>query len=274
MAVVAQRAVPINFAMPVSTRMSHSTHINVSICVHCGPVRVRVALLDCTLLTGSNAPHYIVQRHVSFKGDQDSHLDGIIVASQKKHIDDSALKDRTLVPFFDSPVEASVLQPLQGRSAHKKPYHDNAPVQKQRKGTGKPATGTMQVVEDASNGIGKQGKNKAKKSSSPRQMSPEASPNASRKHHRDPSYRSLPGLATNAHIAQSVSGRQSPPRKRQEHTHDSATSMGPMPPAPAALKFAGPAFTNSPKPDALPIPTTSLLRMHEAADRLAAGLML
>ena len=235
-----------------------------------------VLLFGCTLLKGSMLPLVDLQRHVSFKGDQDSHLDGLIVASQKKQIDDFSLKDRALVPFFDSPVEASVLQPLQGKPAHKKSHQDNVQVHSQRKANGKPATSPVQV-EDSGFVNAKQRKGKGNKNaSSPKQMqiaAAEVVSNAGRKHHRDPSYRNLPSLAVHAHSGPTVSGRQSPPRKRQEYnTHDSATSMGPI--APAAVKFAGPAFTNSPMPDSLPIPTTSLLRMHEAADRLAAGLML
>ncbi len=85
--------------------------------------------------------------------------------------------------------------------------------------------------------------------------------------------------------------RQSPPRKRSEPAHtmralaaasDSAGAAlrspggGPRVAAPrgsAPTKFAGPAFTNSPTPDCLPIPTSSLL-LAEAADGLRARLSL
>lgn len=177
---------------------------------------------------------------MSFKGDQESHLTELILASQtKKPTDDAVLKERALVPFFDSPLDSAALQPLSGKAGAKK----GAAPDKGRKSSAQPMT-----VDSAGAKAPRR-----KKGAKPAEGGA-APDHPNRKHHRDPSYRSLPGLAPTASTGggAAVSGRQSPPRKRQESQfYDTASS--------APSRFAGPAFTLSPMPDTLPIPTTSLL---------------
>ena len=99
-----------------------------------------------------------------------------------------------------------------------------------------------------------------------------------RKHRRDPSAKNLPQLAATASSARALPAKAAAqaaaasalkPRAVVRPVN-SAASLTPVrvstPPAPNPLsgsKFAGPAFTNSPTPDSLPIPTSSLL-MAEA----------
>jgi hypothetical protein len=99
---------------------------------------------------------------------------------------------------------------------------------------------------------------------------PRGAPGSAKKHQREASGVAAPGSST--------SQRQSPLRKRPEgaapvdmHTLAAASAAASAslrtPPKPAVKaahpglpsKFAGPAFTNSPTPDSLPIPTSSLL---------------
>lgn len=129
-----------------------------------------------------------------------------------------------------------------------------------------------------------------------------------RKHHRDPSVKSLPALAATASTERQASmsapaGRASPPRKRVETNNGTskptpgssgnrrkgdsprelcgpssgATTVALPQPVLAhsasASRFAGPTFTNSPTPDCLPLPTSSLL-MAQAAEQLRATLQL
>jgi hypothetical protein len=222
-----------------------------------------------------------LQRHTSsFKGDQDSHLNDLIVASQTKQIDNVVLKERHLVPFFDTHVEPAALQPLQGSkkkgsNQHQQHQHGNTQYSTQcntnanNKQQRKPKT----VVDDAgmASAIPKPPRKGGKKAAA-KQATDDAAQHQSRKHHRDPSSKHLPGLAlpgggTIPAPPSTSERRQSPPRKRQEQNfYDTASSM--------PAKFAGPAFTNSPMPDDLPLPTTSLLLMNEAADRMAQGLLL
>lgn len=193
------------------------------------------------------------------------------------------------MPFFDTHVEPAALQPLQGSkkkdsNLHQQHQHDSqytSTSNKQhqpRKSNIKTATN----VDDAGMASAipkppsrKGGKNNKTAASAAKQANDTAQ-RRSRKHHRDPSSKHLPGLAlpgggtipaASTQQVPSSSGRQSPPRKRQEQNFYDTASSNPA-------KFAGPAFTNSPMPDDLPIPTTSLLLMHEAADRMAQGLML
>ena len=223
-----------------------------------------------------------MQRHTtSFKGDQDSHLNDLIVASQTKQVDNVLLKERHLVPFFDTQVEPAALQPLQKKKGisnqHQQHQHDTTASNKKQRKPNTKSAGHV-AIEDSSLAAAlppkprKGGKNN-KTVTAVKQVNDTAQHhNQSRKHHREPSSKNLSGLAlpgggTIPAPVPATSGRQSPPRKRQEQNfYDSTASM--------PAKFAGPAFTNSPMPDDLPIPTTSLLLMHEAADRMAQGLML
>lgn len=228
---------------------------------------------------------FSLQRHTSsFKGDQDSHLNDLVVASQTKQIDDVVLKERHLVPFFDTHVEPAALQPLQGSkkkgsNQHQQHQHDTQYTSNKQHQQRRPNVKTAANVDDAgmASAIPKPPPRKGgKNNKTAAKQANDTAQHESRKHHRDPSSKHLPGLAlpgggaipaSSSPSAPATSGRQSPPRKRQEQNfYDTASSL--------PAKFAGPAFTNSPMPDDLPIPTTSLLLMHEAADRMAQGLML
>lgn len=186
------------------------------------------------------------------------------------------------MPFFDTHVEPAALQPLQGTSQkkgsnqHQQHQHDNQYTNVGGKKQRKPNSKTGAVVDDAGPASAipkpprKGGKN-TKPPAAAKQANDASAQHQSRKHHRDPSSKHLPGLALpgggTIPAPATSERRQSPPRKRQEQNfYDTASTMPP--------KFAGPAFTNSPMPDDLPIPTTSLLLMNEAADRMAHGLML
>lgn len=159
------------------------------------------------------------------------------------------------MPYFDSlDADTSVFAPLQSRAPSKKamahqPALYASSSQPKSEGKGPKRTG--------SGGKGKPGQQQS-------QQPAGGQPN--RKHHRDPSQKNLTSLAAEPAAPQASSRRQSPPRKRQEHI-DAAY------PAEPSSKFAGPAFTISPMPDSLPIPTTSLL-MTQAADRMKSGLVI
>ncbi len=185
------------------------------------------------------------------------------------------------MPFFDTHVEPAALQPLQGTSQkkgsnqHQQHQHDNQYTNVGGKKQRKPNSKTVAVVDDAgpASAIPKPPRKGGKNTKPPAaaKQANDAAQHQSRKHHRDPSSKHLPGLALpgggTIPAPATSERRQSPPRKRQEQNfYDTASTMPP--------KFAGPAFTNSPMPDDLPIPTTSLLLMNEAADRMAHGLML
>ena len=127
----------------------------------------------------------------------------------------------------------------------------------------------------------------AEMSSPPQLASAQRKPRSGGKKH---ALDATPGGAAPAATKPAGAGqRQSPPRKRPEPAIDmrqlAATAAagaallrtpGGAKPAPRAAlptKFAGPAFTNSPTPDCLPIPTSSLL-LAEAAEGLRSRLTL
>ncbi len=71
------------------------------------------------------------------------------------------------------------------------------------------------------------------------------------------------------------SGSSKPRSPTQEHA-EYVVSLATPPRVAAelpAVRFAGPAYTNSPTPDSLPIPTSSLLAQH-AAESLRSRLMI
>ncbi|EFN54092.1 hypothetical protein CHLNCDRAFT_136216 [Chlorella variabilis] len=246
--------------------------------------------------------HTLVSVH-SFKGDQAHLLDKLIAASQRKEVPTEALKERTLVPFFDSSdASATSFQSLQAgrrpaatkpltvpkqpqaalqhglkRHAHERssahlassPPKKEAEVVQAKHQRGKPAASA------ASSG----GKGAAAGSSSDTEASSARKPRpaSGKKHQRE--------VAARAAAPSGGSQRASPPRKRPEHaaTHARAPAAASAlrtpakgtkaAPAAPSSKFAGPAFTNSPTPDSLPIPTSSLL-LQEAADGLRSRLTL
>lgn len=263
----------------------------------------------------------------SFKGDGDLLLDKLIAASQRKEAPMESLKERTLVPFFDSSeASAATFQSLQPgrhpaasrpvavpaspagsphglkRHAHERssahlagsPPKKESEVVKakhQRRG-GKQAASATGTSPASSGGKPSGGSHSDSETTSARKPrggavatkpAPTASPAVllalGKKHQR-----AATGSGPQAQ-------RQSPPSKRAEPMMDMAQLAAasaaagamlrtpgnkgakPVAAAPATTKFAGPAFTISPTPDCLPLPT-SLLMMGEAADGLAARLTL
>lgn len=195
------------------------------------------------------------------------------------------MQERTLVPFFDS-EEASdtTFQPLQpsrrsptkpaavlpGKGGHglKRHAHERSSPQL----AGSPPNKEAELVKARHQRRGKQAASAG--SGSDTDASTARKPRASgpangRKHQLDGAPRSA---APGGGSAQ----RQSPQRKSPDHNADldmvqlaaasaaAATSLRTPGKAPSLAsllpsKFAGPAFTNSPTPDCLPIPTSSLL---------------
>lgn len=179
------------------------------------------------------------------------------------------LRERALVPYFDAgdasgPPSGAPLQkrlgPRKGLASHPiDALADSLGAGQAQPRGARGAAGSPPKENQAQPG----GKQKKRGGAKQPQAQPQEA-GSSRKHHRDPSAKNLPGLAAAPPAAP-------PPRKRQEQGGVDT------PPQPAGLKpsarFAGPAFTNSPMPDTLPIPTTGLL-MHQAAERMQASLML
>lgn len=190
------------------------------------------------------------------------------------------LVERTLVPYFDAPVDGSSMLPLQKKQASAKnsqggAHHiSHAPAHKHHRnitnGTSSSpttdATGSGSPAASKTNS--RKGKGKKQDAEKAQQAAHNPAPNA-RKHHRDPSHKHLPYLASSN--PSTTSGRASPPRKRQEGSLQGDVT-GPAR-QPLTPRFAGPAFVNSPMPDSLPIPAT-LLGMQDTADRMRSGLVL
>lgn len=237
----------------------------------------------------------------SFKGDKEMHLDKLIQASQRKVVNDFSLSERQLVPYFDgsmAKIDEAHCQPLQQRS-HLGAKHTNAgatPPSKNSKQSNSHSTpitsGGAQRKrgdrmekknQEALNSNVKQNakaentnsnananstphstrKSKGKKSTNGESTVVPAQQRAAglRKHNRDPSQKQL-------QISEDVPLARSPRVKR--HVVDAINEPSTV----SAARFAGPAFVNSPTPDSLPIPTTSLLALYETVDRIQAGLVL
>ncbi|KAL4440315.1 hypothetical protein ABPG75_003316 [Micractinium tetrahymenae] len=249
--------------------------------------------------------HAMEHVHRSFKGDNDMLVDRLIAASARKEVATESLVERALVPFFDSSdASAASFQALQPgrRGAASKPVpvpgglkrhaHDRSSLHL----AGSPPRKEGEVLQakharrgskpssSASSGGRSGGDSDVEMASPPAQQRKPRS--GGKKHQRDG------GAAKPAAPAPAgPSGqRQSPLRKRPEPALDmralaaasaaagaALRTPGGAPKAasrwPAPAKFAGPAFTNSPTPDCLPIPTSSLL-LAEAADGLRARLTL
>ena len=235
----------------------------------------------------------------SFKGDKEMHLDKLIQASQRKVVDDFSLSERQLVPFFDgsmAKIDEAHCQPLQQRS-HLGVKHTNGatPPSKNIKHSNSHSTPiasgaqrkrgdrTEKKNQEALNGNVKQNvkaentnansntnstphstrKSKGKKSTNGESTVVPSQQRAAglRKHNRDSSQKQL-------QISEDVPLARSPRVKR--HVVDAISELSTV----SSARFAGPAFVNSPTPDSLPIPTTSLLALHETVDRIQAGLVL
>lgn len=157
-----------------------------------------------------------MQRH-SFKGDQAAHLDKLIAASQRPDVNEAQIRERTLVPYFDMEVGGvAAFEPLQRHGSSPKKEHKV--LQAKKKATPGPTPPTGQLSGEA--------------------QAP------SRKHQRDPSAKNLQAMGS------ATQQQQNHQPKRQEVQRQ---KQPPRPPT--APKYAGPAFTNSPTPDALPLPS-------------------
>lgn len=246
----------------------------------------------------------------SFKGDDATLLDRLILASQIPTATPSSLQERILVPYFDSSDSAAcsfaIMQQQAGsrhgakpltvpglkRHAHERstanlsgspPKKENEVVQaKHLRQRGAAAAkqaasaSTTTTVVTGSKGGGNSG------SGSDSEMT-SAPQHAQRK--------ARSGKAATATTPQPQAGRKQGNKQaaatatadmRQLSAASVAAGAALRTPgssnkgrggSPAVYKFAGPAFTNSPMPDSLPIPTSSLL-FQEAAEGLCARLTL
>lgn len=243
----------------------------------------------------------------SFKGDQDGHVEQLIVASMNKQIHDHELRDRPLVPFFDGIGADTSFEPLQKR-AH--PHKSASQAISNGKHTASfDHHGLKRSVNDRSNahltdGSGsppkkenqvvkaKHRRNKGGAGATTSNGMP-ATPGAPK--HSKSAAKNAAALASDhtngthsdgelsAHTASKGAKQRDggkPPRpapsKSSAHLDVHSTSADGTPSKGNGFrttKFAGPAFTNSPMPDSLPIPTTSLL-LQEAAERMRSRLLL
>lgn len=226
-----------------------------------------------------------------FKGDHELLVDRLVVASQKKQVDDSLLQERVLVPFFEpSDMSHTTFEPLERRSRKSPP-----PAAQQHLGlkrnAGERSGASLSSSPKKENHLAKQRRSGAKpvpaaagrraayhsdselssttnlmrtfSTVSDGQTKPVNSPARGQRKHARQHADSLPAASAAGLPRRSAS----PPHKR-EHLPNS-----PMGQYGLAGKFAGPSFCNSPTPDSLPIPTTTLL-MQQAVDSIRSRLTL
>ncbi|GAB4814146.1 hypothetical protein N2152v2_001192 [Parachlorella kessleri] len=222
-----------------------------------------------------------------FKGDHELLVDRLVVASQKKQVDDSLLQERVLVPFFEpSDLSKTTFEPLERRSRRSPP-----PAQQHhglKRNAGERSGGSLSSSPKKENHLAKQRRSGAKavpaaigrraayhsdselssttnlmrtfSTVSDGQTKPANSPARGQRKHARQHAESVPTAAAAVLPRRSPS----PPHKRE---HLPSSPMGQY------GKFAGPSFCNSPTPDSLPIPTTTLL-MQQAADSIRSRLTL
>lgn len=191
----------------------------------------------------------------SFKGDQDIHVDRLIVSSKMKEVQASELQERELVPYFgadESGVAASA--PLQKR-----------PNKKQQAA---PANGAHHGLK---RNVGERSAPSLAAAGSPKKENGQPA-----KHQRQggSKQQQQPAAAAAAPApgAQQQQGKKKGAQRKGNGAQGTPARAAPLPP-PVASKFAGPAFTNSPTPECLPIPTSRFL-MQDAADHLRSRLTL
>lgn len=245
----------------------------------------------------------------SWKGDDDMLVDRLIAASRMKQVSTESLVERTLVPYFDSSdVSAGCFQSLGRAAPATKPLavpcglkrHANersnaslagSPPRKEGKvvqakharRAGKAAALPSGSGASASTTSG--GRRGSNSGSDTEMTSPLAStrkPRSSggKKHALAAAGAFKPALSDGS-SSQRKRGEPAAIDMRQLAAASAAASSvlrtpgskGSAPRAPFPMKFAGPAFTNSPTPDCLPIPTSSLL-LAEAAESLRSRLTL
>lgn len=209
----------------------------------------------------------------AFKGDHELFLDRLVVSSQKKHVEDKQLLERQLVPFFESSNSSKAsYEPLERVARKSLPAHGHG----LKRNAGERSGNNLASTPSKKDPQTRQGKHRrGAKSQGVKPQGPQANSD------------SEVSTSTFVRIGSSDSA-SSPLRPQQKHTPTATLGdmgMASSPPSPlnseehcSSLnadynKFAGPAFCNSPTPDCLPIPTTSLL-MQEAADSLQSQLML
>ena len=297
-------------------------------------VRACYAVLVTFLINCSKHVCNSLRQRASFKGDQDSHVDELVVASQKREINAGVLKERTLVPYFnDADIATGMLdEPLESKkrsesgrmsqfraSSNKTKHPPGKTPQRRGKSYSKSSSGKSSGDEssesDSSNTRSSaRTRNGEKQEGSSRHYQPLPSTagnmalspstnkkggkgsHGSKKHNRDPSHKSLTDMSDR-------SGSNGRPRKRYEnenghgngdpsslpsHIRHNATSSSRAAVTgdysnimsssadsltPGGQRFAGPAFTLSPTPDTLPLPT-SLLIADATADKIRSNLVL
>jgi hypothetical protein len=136
-------------------------------------------------MTDTSPIPFPLQPRRSFKGDQEAHIDRLVAACQKHEVGTAEIKERPLVPFFDTSSDPSAFKSLEQFSSMGIKKENASSKLKHSKST----DGKQQQQQQ-------QGKKK---------------------------------------------------KKAAQHQHRSNSA------------YAGPAFTISPTPDSLPIPTSSLL---------------
>lgn len=241
----------------------------------------------------------------SFKGDDAKLLDKLILASQIPTATPASLQERTLVPYFDSSDSAdssfAMLQrqpggrhgakplavPAHGaglkRHAHERssahlsgspPKKENEVVQAkhQRQRAAKQAASASTTT---AGGKGSGSGSDSEMSSAPQQRKARGAKGGAAPQAQAP--QQPQGKKQGKQVAAAAAATAD---MRQLAAASSAAGAALRTPGSGKgagkglpLKFAGPAFTNSPMPDSLPIPTSSLL-LQEAAEGLRSRLTL
>lgn len=235
----------------------------------------------------------------SFKGDKETHLDKLIHASQKKMVDDIQLSERQLIPYFDeamAEIDEARCQPLQLQQRRKSQHQMKAATPQTGKVHSTPVDNAQRKRGDRTDKKHQEGLNsKVKAENTNNNVSPNSTRKAKgkkatngdslhpqqkaglRKHHRDPSQKQLHTFSADgpSAVVQSNLSHATPPRVKRHvvnEANEANESSGSA--ALGTARFAGPAFVNSPTPESLPIPTGSLLALHETVDKIQAGLVL
>jgi hypothetical protein len=178
----------------------------------------------------------------SFKGDADGHLEKLIAASQPRAAAAAApAAGRALVPYFDGGGAASPGEALQGRPAH-------AGL---KRGAGERSAAQLAAgsAPAAAATAAPKARRRGKKKGA-------AAADATAAEH--PPQQPAKAAAAGNNNGNGDSGNSGPTAA------DRARHMA------KSQSFAGPAFSVSPMPDSLPIPTSSLLAAATAAHHHAA----
>jgi hypothetical protein len=187
------------------------------------------------------------KQQASFKGDADGHLEKLIAASQPRAAAAAApAAGRALVPYFDGGGAASPGEALQGRPAH-------AGL---KRGAGERSS--AQLAADSVPATAAAAAPKARRRGGKKGAAAAAAAAAAERPPQQPAKAAAKGGKKDAAAGNSNSGNSGPTAA------DRARHMA------KSQSFAGPAFSVSPMPDSLPIPTSSLLAAATAAHHRAA----